>query len=92
MGTPAITHRFPETDLLHHAAAAIIAAEQARLPDLSACILLLPNLHAVPAMARALGQAAGLPALLLPQLTTLPQLAKQTVLAQTSVADSVRQS
>ena len=90
-----ITRRFPETDLVAGAAAAIIAAEQARLPDLSACTLLLPNLHAVPAMARALGQmagqAAGLRTLLLPKLTTLPQLAKQAVLAQTSTPDSVRQ-
>ena len=87
----AITRHIPEVDLLHSAAAAIIAAEHARLPDLSACTVLLPNLHAVPAMASALGQAAGVPALLLPKLTTLPQLAKQVALAQTSVPDSVRQ-
>ena len=43
-------------------------------------------------MVRALGQAAGRPALLLPQLTTLPQLARQVALPQTSVPDSVRQS
>jgi len=87
----AITRHIPEVDLLRSAAAAIIAAEQARLPDLSTCTVLLPNLHAVPAMASALGQAAGVPALLLPKLTTLPQLAKQVALAQTSVPDSVRQ-
>ena len=92
MGSSAITRRLPELDLLPAAAAAIVAAEQARLPDLSACTLLVPNLHAAPALARALGQAAGLPALLLPQLTTLPQLAKQIALPQTSVADSVRQN
>ena len=91
VGLAAITRHFPETDLLRSAAAAILAAEHARLPDLSACTLLLPNLHAVPAMAHALGQASGLPALLLPHLTTLPQLAKPVALAQTSVADSVRQ-
>ena len=88
----AITRHFPETDLLRSAATAIVAAEQARLPDLSACTVLLPNLHAVPAMARALGQAAGLPALLLPKLTTLPQLARQIALPQSTVPDSVRQS
>ena len=91
MGSPAITHYFPETDLLQRAAAHIIAAEQERLPDLSACILLLPNLHAVSAMARALGHTAGRPALLLPQLTTLPQLAKQARLTPSCVPDSVRQ-
>ena len=91
MALSAITRHFPEVDLLRSAANAIILAEQARLPDLSACTLLLPNLHAVSAMADALGQAAGLPALLLPKLTTLPQLAKQVALAQSSVPDSVRQ-
>ncbi len=92
MDASATTRRFPETDLLRSAAAAIIAAETARLPDLSACTLLVPNLHAAPAMARALGQAAGLPALLLPKITTLPQLAQQSPLQQTTVPDSIRQS
>lgn len=92
MASSATTRRFPETDLLRSAAAAIVAAEAARLPDLSACTVLVPNLHAAPAMARALGQAAGLPALLLPKITTLPQLARQAVLTQTTVPDSVRQS
>ena len=70
----------------------MIEAEQARLPDLSAITVLLPNLHAAPALARALGQAAGRPTLLLPTLTTLPQLAKQASLVQPSVPDSERQS
>jgi ATP-dependent helicase/nuclease subunit B len=86
------TRRFPESELLRGAAEAIIAAEQARLPDLSACTVLVPNLHAAPALARALGQAAGVATLLLPTLTTLPQLAKQAALTQASVPDSVRQS
>ena len=84
--------RIPETELLRGAAAAIVAAERARLPDLSACTVLVPNLHAAPALARALGHAAGLPTLLLPTLTTLPQLARQAVLAQRGVPDSVRQN
>ena len=92
MSHPPPTRRFPETELLRGAAAAIIAAEQLRLPDLSACTVLVPNLHAAPALARALGQAAGVPTLLLPTLTTLPQLAKQAALTQPSVPDSVRQS
>ncbi len=92
MSHPPPTRHFLETELLRGAAEAIIAAEQARLPDLSACTVLLPNLHAAPALARALGQAAGLPTLLLPTLTTLPQLAKQAALTQSSVPDSVRQS
>ena len=92
MDSSATTRRFPETELLSGAAAAIVAAEQLRLPDLSACTLLVPNLHAAPAMARALGQAARLPALLLPNITTLPQLAQQSHLQQSTVPDSVRQS
>ncbi|MBT9611688.1 MAG: PD-(D/E)XK nuclease family protein [Burkholderiales bacterium] len=90
---PAIlTCRFPETDLLHGAAQALIEAEQTRLPDLSGITVLLPNMHAAPALARALGQAAGLPTLLLPTLTTLPQLAKLASLPQPTVSDSERQS
>ena len=90
---PAIlTCRFPEPDLLRGAAQALIEAEQTRLPDLSGITLLLPNLHVGPTVARALGQAAGLPTLLLPRLTTLPQLAKQVWLDQPTVPDSERQS
>lgn len=92
MSHPPPTRRFSETELLRGAAEAIIAAEQARLPDLSACTVLLPNLHAASALARALGQAAGLPTLLLPTLTTLPQFAKQALLVQPGVPDSVRQN
>ncbi|MDP1682063.1 MAG: hypothetical protein Q8L39_09860, partial [Burkholderiales bacterium] len=87
-----LTCRVSETDLLCGAAQSLIEAEQARLPDLSAITVLLPNLHVAPALARALGQAAGLPTLLLPTLTTLPQLAKQASLDQPSVPDSERQS
>ena len=86
-----ITRRFPETELLQAAAREILAAEETRLPNLSGCIILLPNLHAAGAMARALGQAAGRP-LLLPKLTTLPQLAKEVQLAQPTIPDSARQS
>ncbi|MBI5752468.1 MAG: PD-(D/E)XK nuclease family protein [Hydrogenophilales bacterium] len=90
---PAIlTCRFPETDLLRGAARSLIEAEQARLPDLSAVTVLLPNLHAAPALARALGLEAGLPTLLLPALTTLPQLAKRASLDLPSLPDSERQS
>ncbi|OFZ69590.1 MAG: hypothetical protein A2Z01_08120 [Betaproteobacteria bacterium RBG_16_58_11] len=90
---PAIlTCRLSETGLLRGAARSLIEAERARLPDLSAVTVLLPNLHAAPALARALGQEAGLPTLLLPVLTTLPQLAKQASLDQPSVPDSERQS
>jgi ATP-dependent helicase/nuclease subunit B len=85
------TRHFPEIDLLRAAAEAIVAAEQTRLPDLSACTVLVPNLHAAPVLARALGQAAGVPTLLLPTLTTLPQFAKRAPLTQPSVPDSVRQ-
>ncbi len=87
-----LTRCVSETALLGDAAQALIQAEQARLPDLSAITVLLPNLHAAPIMARALGQAAGCPTLLLPTLTTLPQLAKQIALDRCTVPDSERQS
>lgn len=75
------------------AAARILLADHAdALPDLTGLIVLLPSLHTVAPFARALARAAGRPALLLPQLTTLPQLAATVALPQPIVADSARQS
>lgn len=76
------------------AAAARIIAERhaAELPDLTGLVVLLPSLHAVSPFARALATTAGRPALLLPTLTTLPQLAATVTLPQPIAADSARQS
>lgn len=55
------------------AARAIVAAEAARLPDLSGSVVLLPQISAAPDMSRALYEAAGARVLLLPRITTLAQ-------------------
>jgi ATP-dependent helicase/nuclease subunit B len=61
--------------LLRQAAQAIVERERARLPDLSHAVVLIPDLHAAPDVASALREAAGVPALLLPRITTLRQWA-----------------
>ncbi len=86
------THSSSETDLLRTAAAAIIRAHADSLPDLSACQVLLPNLHAAAGMARALADAAHRPTLLLPQISTLPQLAANLPLPHIPVSTRSRQS
>jgi ATP-dependent helicase/nuclease subunit B len=78
--------------VLDVAARHILERHADELPDLSRTILLLPSLHAAAPFARALARAAGHPALLLPSLTTLPQLAKTVALPQPLVPDSARQS
>ena len=87
-----LTHPLPWSDPLAAAARAILQRHASDLPDLTRLIILLPSLHAVPPFARALAAAAGKPALLLPTLTTLPQLAAAVTLSQSIAADSARQS
>lgn len=87
-----LTQRLPAAAPLSAAASAITAHHAADLPDLSGLIVLLPNLHAVMPFARALAAAAGKPTLLLPTLTTLPQLAASHSLPHPLIANSARQS
>jgi ATP-dependent helicase/nuclease subunit B len=61
--------------LLRQAAQAIVERERARLPDFSHAVVLIPDLHAAPDVAGALREAASVPALLLPRITTLRQWA-----------------
>ena len=49
-------------------------------PDLRGAIVLLPNYHAAQPLIRALNEAAGLPALLLPEMTTLADWAETVAL------------
>jgi ATP-dependent helicase/nuclease subunit B len=63
-------------DFSRRAAAALVERERDRLPDLSRCCVLLPNLNAAADFARHLKAAAGVPVLLLPRLTVLPELAR----------------
>ena len=77
--------------VLEEAAERIIVAHADALPDLSRLIVLLPSLHTAAPFARALLRAARCPTLVLPQLTTLPQLARQTSLAVEEAPDLLRQ-
>ncbi len=87
-----LTRALPAADALGAAARLLVEAEAAHLPDLSRLVVLLPNVHAAAPFARALGAAAACPALLLPQLTTLPQWARGATGAGATLPDSVRQS
>lgn len=62
-------------ELLSRAARDIAERERARLPDLTHAVVLIPDLHAGADAARALREAAGSPAMLLPRITTLEQWA-----------------
>jgi len=57
--------------LLSRAATAVVEFERADLPHLTRVVVLIPDLHAVQDVARALREAAGLPTVLLPRITTL---------------------
>jgi ATP-dependent helicase/nuclease subunit B len=61
--------------LVARAAQTIVNGGRARLPDLSHAVVLIPDLHAAPDVAGALREAAGMPALLLPRISTLAQWA-----------------
>src|SRR5687768_15862187 len=62
-------------EILARAAADLAGRERHRLPDLTHAAILLPDLHAAGDAARALRAAAGVPALLLPRITTLERWA-----------------
>lgn len=59
-------------------------------PDLRGAVVLLPNYHAATPLARALSSAAGLPALLLPQMTTLADWAQTVPLDAPVQSDTQR--
>ena len=61
-------------------------------PDLRGAIVLLPNYHAAQPLIRALNEAAGLPALLLPEMTTLADWAQTVVLEAPVQSDTQRTS
>lgn len=76
--------------MAERAAAAIVAVHRASLPDLHHLVVLVPDLHAVSRVARALCRAAELPALLLPRITTLAAWAAEVPLARPLAAASAR--
>jgi len=59
-------------------------------PDLRGARVLLPNYHAAQPLAQALSRAAGLPALLLPQMTTLADWAQSVPLELPVQSDTQR--
>lgn len=87
-----LVHSLPAQDPLAAAAHILVERHAGDLPDLTGVTVLLPSLHAVSPFARALAAAAGKPALLLPTLTTLPQLAAMATLPRSVAANSARQS
>jgi ATP-dependent helicase/nuclease subunit B len=78
-------------DFLPAAARAIVDGSAGALPDLSASVVLVPDLHAAGAVAQALREAAGGRALLLPQITTLRGLAARVELPERVSAQSARE-
>lgn len=76
---------------LPEAAAAIIEAHRARLPDFSSITLLLPTLRAAPALARELAAASGVPVLLAPRITTLSDWAALAPCVAAKEPDSRRE-
>ena len=73
-------------------AASILQQHAHTLPDLRQAVVLLPNYHAAVPLAQHLALAAGLPALLLPQMVTLNDWAESIPLAQTITHDTCRAS
>ncbi len=84
--------RIPAVELSGFGAAAIVASLRSQLPDLRAAVGLVPALHAVPAIARALRSAAGVPVLLLPRITTLGEWTSRIALGRPVAARSAREA
>src|SRR5262245_50196068 len=78
--------------LLPQAAQAMVERERARLPDFSHGVVLIPDLHAAPDVAAALREAAGVPALLLPRITTLRQWAATVPLDRPIASRAARET
>src|SRR6185295_19679529 len=70
----------PPAGFVDAAADAIVAAEKARVPDLTHAVIVVPDLHAGGDVARALRRAADVPVLLLPRITTLAAWAAEVPL------------
>jgi ATP-dependent helicase/nuclease subunit B len=71
-------------------AAGILQRHAHELPDLRHLVILLPNYHVAVPLAQHLARAAGLPALLLPQMVTLNDWAKTVPLTQAITPDTCR--
>ena len=78
----------PDTPYFDLVAQRILAAHPA--PDLRGITVILPNMHAAQPLAQALARAAGVPALLLPQMVALNAWAQTIPLAAPVTPDSQR--
>ena len=84
---------FPRTlnsVFLDSVARRILSCHVQDIPDLRRATVLLPNYHVAQPLAQALGAAANLPALLLPQMVTLNDWAQSISLDMSVVTDSQR--
>jgi ATP-dependent helicase/nuclease subunit B len=79
-------------EVLTRAVAELAGRERDRLPDLSHAVIVLPDLHAAGDAARALRAAAGVPALLLPRITTLERWATEVPLEHAIVSRAAREA
>jgi len=87
-----VRHPFPVAELPARAAHHIIADRRAELPDLTRCVILVPDLHAAAAIAQALYAAAQMPVVLLPRITTLVAWAAQIPIEAQAVAPAAREA
>jgi ATP-dependent helicase/nuclease subunit B len=86
---PGITPlRLPRRDFLAHVAARLLDAHGAT--GLRQTLVILPDLHAVNDVARALKDAARAPVVLLPRITTLRMWADDAPLEQAVIGDAAR--
>lgn len=72
------------------AAAALLAAEGDRLPDLSACTVLVPHFHAAAPLLAALRRRIAQPVFLPPRILTLPALAAARTSGDVPEPDALR--
>jgi ATP-dependent helicase/nuclease subunit B len=79
-------------ELISRAARDVVERERASLPDLTHCVVLLPDLHAAADFARALRSAAARPALLLPRITTLERWAAEQPLDKPVASRAAREA
>jgi len=90
--TGIVRYSFPAAELPARTARHIVADHRAALPDLTRCVILIPDTHAVAAVAQALHAAAELPVVLLPRITTLAAWAAQTALESEVIAPAAREA
>lgn len=79
-------------DLLARVAQDVVERGRESLPDLTGAIVLVPDPHAAPDVARAMREASGLPAVLLPRITTLALWAAEVPLERAVAARAAREA